>query len=108
MLHGTLRMPRGFWPSFFKTCLNRVMTHALYKTYRKALRQHLRSLKCNAVTVCEMLGDKKRDQHRALGGELNSLKCPDIGQLLYTWFIDCVQVLRSRVDSMLIMRHARW
>ena len=108
IVHGTLRLPAGFWPRFFKDCLNRVKTRALYKTYRKALSQHLRSLKVGAITKCGKLGDKRRDQHRALGGELNSLKCPELGQLLYTWFIDCVQILRTRTDACLIMTHARW
>ena len=68
----------------------------------------MRSLKHGAVTVTGMMGGFKRDQRRELGGELNSLKCLELGQLLYTWFIDCVQVLRCRVDGNFSMRRAQF
>ena len=55
-----------------------------------------------------MLGHFTHGQCRALGGELNSLKCPELGQLLYSWFIDCVQCLRSRTDSVMLMCEARY
>ena len=63
-------------------------------------------LKGGAVTTNGMLGEFKRGQRRVLGGELNALKTPELGQHLYTWFIDCVQILRGRVDGTFLMRHA--
>ena len=40
-------------------------------------------------------------------GALNSVKCPELGQLLYDWFIDCIQVYKARLSYGLFLWKAR-
>ena len=108
VLQGTLRLPNGFWQSFFPDIVKRSYGRVLEQMYRKAFRFYLQALTNGAVTICGVMGEKNRGQRRLPGGELNSLKCPELGQHLYSWFIDCVQVLRCRVVASLLMQHARF
>ena len=103
---GTIRTPPNFLLGFFDNVLKRKSSLALKKQYRKAFLFYMAGLKGGAVTTNGLLGDFRRGQRRDLGGELNALKCPEIGQLLYNWFIDCVQILRGRADGTFIMRQA--
>ena len=105
---GRVRLMHGLWRGFLHNCLKRTPSRALSDMYRKAFKKYISSLEKSAVTVCGMMGESKRDQRRKLGGELNSVKCLELGQLLYTWFIDCVQIRRSQVDSLLLMRYAQF
>ena len=41
---GKVRLPRGFWPSFFQTQVRRTPNKALYKMFRKAFLMYIRSL----------------------------------------------------------------
>ena len=86
--------------------MKRTPIRALTQVHLKSFRFYLKALKNGAVAVCGVMGDFQRGQRRAFGWELNSLKCPELGQHLYTWFIDCVPVLRCRVDASILMRHA--
>ena len=75
--------------------------------YRNAFRVYLAALKNGAVTACGLMGEFSRGQRRRRGAELNALKCPELGQALYAWFIDCVQVLRCRVMAGMLIDYAR-
>ena len=96
---GTIRAPPNFWLGFFDNALKRKSSLALKKQYRKAFLFYMVGLKGVAVTTNGLLGDFRIGQRRDLGVELNALKCPEVGQLLYNWFIDCVQILRGRADG---------
>ena len=101
-----IRFPREFWKGFFRNIVKRQPSDAGNKMFKKAFRFYLHSLKRGAVTVTGEMGGMRRKQKRNYGGELNALKCPELGQLLYTFFIDCVQSLRCRVDGNFLMREA--
>ena len=103
-----LRLPRGFWPACCRHCLHRVCTDALRKSLSKALFFYIRSLRKGATTTCGMLVEKRAEQRRSNGGSLNATKCPELGQLLYDWFIDCLQIYRARVNGSLFLWKARY
>ena len=99
-------LPKYFWPSFMKQEAKREPSIALIKHYRKAFKQYTASLRKGAFTPYGFLGERSRAQKRKAGHEFHAVKCPELGALLYNWFIDCVQALRSRVDANLLMRQA--
>ena len=96
----TLRLPRGFWPACTLQCLKLKCTDRLRKTLKKSLNWHIYSLRKGATTVQGMLGDKEATQKRSKTASRNALKCPELGQLLYDWFIDCLQIYNCRVHSL--------
>ena len=51
---------------------------------------------------------KKGKDKRSYGGRRNATKCPELGQLLYDWFIDCLQICNARVDQPLFLSQARY
>ena len=104
----TQRLPKGFWPACCRFCFHRVCTDAFRKSLSKALLLYLRSLIKGATTTCGMLVEKKTKDKRSDGGSLNSTECPELGQLLYEWFIDCLQIFNARVDGPLFLSRARY
>ena len=103
-----LRLSRGFWPSFCCQCLHRKCTDALRKHLAKSLRHYIVALQKGATTKQGMLCDKEATQKRSNAGRDNSLKCPELGQLLYDWFIDCLQLYNCRVHQPLCMEKAHY
>ena len=101
------RLPRGFWKACCKHSFNRVCTDAFRKYLSKVLGCYIRSLRQGATTKCGMLRGACPEQRRSKGGSMNSSKCPELGQLLYDWFIDCIHVDHARATNHLIMREAR-
>jgi len=91
---------------FFRNVAKKIRTRACQRKYKRALQLYLRALNLGATTVTGTMGGLQRKQKREFGGEQNALKCPELGELLYTFFIDCVQSLRCRVDGNFMMRHA--
>ena len=104
----SLRLPRGFWPACCMHCLHLKCTDRLRKTLKKSLNYHIISLRKGATTVQGMLGDKESTQKRSKTASRNALKCPELGQLLYDWFIDCLQTYNCRVHSQLFLARARY
>ena len=100
------RLPKGFWPACCEQCFFRAYTEGLRKPLTKSFNMYTTSLRKGATTCCGMLGDKKAGQKISTGGSLNRTKCPEIGQLLYDWFIDCLQIC-SRVTQPLLIIQAR-
>ena len=76
---GQMRFPRSFWTSFCQNHLKLVPNNCLRQRYRKAFVLYLRSLKSGAKTEGGKTGESKRNQRRALGGEMNNSKCPELG-----------------------------
>ena len=102
------RLPKGFWPACCRFCFHRVCTDVFRKSLSKALLLYLGSLRKGATTTCAMLVEKNAKDKRSYGGRLNSTKCPELGQLLYEWFIDCLQIYNARVDQPLFLSQARY
>ena len=102
----SLRVPRHFWSACCHHCFNLVVAEALRKRLSKALTVYLAGLRKGATTTCGMLGEKHSKQRRSKGGSQNAVKCPELGQLLYDWFIDCLQSY-SRVNYSLLIGAAR-
>ena len=90
VVEGNLRLPYNFWHGFYRNVVKREMTRAGQKKYKQALQLYLRALNLGATTVTGTMGGFQRKQKREFGGEQNALKCPELGELLYTFFIDCV------------------
>ena len=65
---GNVRLPHGFWTGFPRNCVKRTPSRALSDRYRKAFKLYVRSLNQGVVTVCGMMGAKKRGQRRAIEG----------------------------------------
>ena len=103
-----LQLPRGFWPACCLHCLHRKCTDSLRKQLAKSLHHYIFSLRKGATTVQGMLGDKESAQKRSKAGSDNSLKCPELGQLLYDWFIDCLQIYNCRVHQPMCMARAQY
>ena len=100
-------LPGGFWPRCCDECFHRRYTDAFRKVLRRALILHITSLRRGATTFAGNLGNKTAQHKRSCGGSHNKLKCPELGQLLYDWFIDCLQRYRARIDSYLFCRQAQ-
>ena len=103
-----LRLPRICWSTCTMHCFHLRCTDALRKSLSKALFIYIEALQHGATTRQGMLADKGETQKRSKGGSQNRTLCPELGQLLYDWFIDCVQIYRSRVNYALIYAHARY
>ena len=73
---GTLRLPHGFWQSFFPDVVNRSHNRGLEQMYRKAFKFYLRALSKGAVTVCGVMGEFTRGQRRAAGGGAEFIEMP--------------------------------
>ena len=101
------RLLGGFWPACCRQSFGRVCTDATRKNLTKALQYHITSLKKGAITVCGMFRDKTADQKRWKVGSQNSTKCPELGELLYDWFIDTLQIYHARTDQPLFLPQAR-
>ena len=104
---GKIRLPRGFGTGCCTHCFHVVSTDALRKSLTKAFYSYIRALRDGATTKCGMLGGAYPLQRRSKGGSTNALKCPELGQLLYDWFIDCLKLYKARTTNHLIMRQAR-
>ena len=102
-----IRLPRGFWSGCCKNCFKRVCTDSFRKSLTKALRYYIHSLRQGATTRCGMLLGRNPEQRRSTNGSANALKCPELGQLLYDWFNECIVVLHARATNHLILCHAR-
>ena len=106
VLSGNPRLPYGFYEGFFRNVLKRRLSKALQRQHKRALMFYLRAMKLGASTVAGTMAGLHNQQRRHCGGEMHSLKCPELGELLYTFVIDCVQVPRCRVDGNFLLRHA--
>ena len=104
---GKLTLPRNFWPGCCKHCFHRVSSDALRQSLKKALSFYIRALRKGATTMCGMQGGAYAGQRRSKKGWANSLKCTELGQLLYDWFLECLYFHKARVTNHLIMARAR-
>ena len=89
---GIVRLPKGFWPACCYYCFKRQCTDALRKSLSKSLCLYMHRVRQGATTQTGMLGEKRPHQKRSSGGAMNATKCPELGQFLYDWFIDCLQI----------------
>ena len=103
----SLRLPRGFWPSCCRNCFDLHCTRVLRTRLRKALNVYIVSLRNGATTTQGRLADRRPDSRRSGGAAFNRVLCPELGQLLYDWFIDTIQHYKARVNGPLILWKAR-
>lgn len=102
-----LRLPPHFWKACSRVCFNRQWSESGIKALRKALCSYIAAVRSGAKTKSGMLGKSRPHQRRSQGGALNALKCPELGALLYDWFIDCLHVLHARATNQLLLHQAR-
>ena len=102
-----LRAPRGFWKACSRICFNRQGSPSATRDLRKALYCYIAALRKGSKTKCGMLGQLRPHQRRSHGGTLNALKCPELGALLYDWFIGCLHSYHARATNTLLLQQAR-
>ena len=52
------------------------------------MNNYLETLRTGASTFDGRLAGRSAKQRRGKGGSLDATKCPELGELLYDWFID--------------------
>ena len=99
--------PHGFWKHFISEEVhleynNRNRVHALRCFYLYIERSGL-----GGNTRLSMRDGARGGAKRRRGAEHNACKARGLGFALLQWFIDEIQVLRSRADSALVLNEAR-
>ena len=102
-----LRLPRGFWPTCCRDCFGLICTRVQRTRLRKALNLYIVSLRNGATTTQGRLADRRPNSRRSGGAAYNRVLCPELGQLLYDWFIDTIQLYKARTNGPLILWKAR-
>ena len=101
------RFPHGFWKHFITeeqhlAYNNRNRLHALRCFYL-----HIERAGLGGSTRTSMRDGTPGGAKRRRCGEHNACKARGLGFALLQWFIDEIQVLRSRADSILLLAEAR-
>ena len=60
-----------------------------------------------AVTLDGLQGEFKKGQKRKIGGRHNSLLCHELDHHVFQFFVDCVDLMKKRCDTVLLMHEAR-
>ena len=102
-----IRFPKGFWQECSRLCFKRSCTYSFRNSLRRSLHLYMRSLRAGAKTSCGMLRGKKPEQRKSNPECNGRLKCPELGQLLYDWFIDTLHFHKARVNSFLFLDQAQ-
>ena len=98
-VQGAFRFPRNFWPSCCRLCFKRESTKAFNKSLKKSFNLYTSSLRKGANTdVGLRLGRSAKQKKSTLGG-IKKQKCPEVGQLLFDWFVDCIHNTNARVNN---------
>ena len=74
---------------------------------RRSFQEFVVRTAVGAVTRVALRGNRKRGSYRGSGGRDNSKKCPELGFHLLQYFVDRIQNLYSRTDSMAMLKQAR-
>ena len=102
-----VNMPYGFWPRFIKEELNLIPSSAKKMRLKRALKQYAVRLHQGCKTRMAFRGMRTGSSQRSKGGAFNNAKDLGLGFALLQFFVNVVQDLQTRVDSALLMNHAR-
>lgn len=102
-----VRMPRRFWLDFIVEECGLSFTKRQSIKCHRALRFYLTAKAVGKTTRLAMLDGRCPHGFRDRGGARNSIKCSALGHALWHYYVDCVQRLRSRADSRMLLETAR-
>ena len=103
---GAVKMPRGFWPNFIVVEMQ--LKHTVQQRLRcyRALRTYIERTSNGELTFSAMCAGRRRHSKRKRGGEYNASKARGLGHALCQFFVDEIQVLKSRADSIRLLEKA--
>jgi len=101
------RFPYGFWKYFVEEEQNLVYSNRNRLHCFRCFVLYVDRAALGGTTWTSMRDGDKPTAKRRKGGEQNASKSKGIGWALLQFFLDEVQVLRSRADSVLLLDHAR-
>ena len=108
MLAGTdMPMPHRFWQRFITSKLNMLYNDRERLRCFRALQYYLLSYRQGKRTRAAMLDGLPAKRKRKRGSENNASKDCGIGHALLQYYIDEVQSLSSRADSVMLLDKAR-
>ena len=100
-------LPHGFWKMFCLEEMQVAYTNQSRCKYGRALRYYVSRKAEGAQTLTSMRGMRKPKSCRSDGGALNAQKARGLAFTLLQWFVDHVQRLKCRSDSVMLMNRAR-
>lgn len=100
-------MPHGFWKMFCLEEMKVAYTSQCRQKYARALKYYVLRRAEGAQTLTSMRGMRKPNSCRSDGGAMNAQKARGLGWSLLQWFVDHVQRLRTRSDSLMLLTRAR-
>ena len=101
------KVPYGFWKRFCKDELGLLYTNRKRKQFGKALKVYAIRQHEGCQTRRAFRGMRKGHSKRDSGGAQNSTKAVGLGFALLQYFVDVVQRLQCRADSLMLMEKAR-
>ena len=101
-----LKIPRGFWKEFVENELHLAYSTRTRLRCSRALKV-FRSRSCKGQTMQAMYDGDAPTTKRRKGSEWNATKARGLGHALLQYFVDEIQLLRSRADSKMLLDHAR-
>ena len=100
------KFPWGFWKEFIETEMCMMFNDARRMHCARCFDLHVGSLALGGDSTISRLNGLRRHAKKRRGGERNALKCESLGWHLLQYFVDEMQVLRSRMDSTMLINKA--
>ena len=97
-------LPYGFWRRFMTEELAIQYTERKQMLLSRALKFYVLRAESGAGTLAAMRGMRARNSCRSRGGALNARKAAGLGVALLQFFVDDVQRLMPRADSIMLMK----
>ena len=104
---GGREIPYGFYREFIEEELGMTFTPARRMAMRRSFKYYALKKSTGAITRVALRGDRGRASARGSGGKQNSKKGAVLGFYLLQYFVDVVEKLHCRADSLLLMNRAR-
>ena len=100
-------VPRGFWPRYISSEMGQVYSDRVKMRLRRSLVLYARRKYKGADTRAGLRGMRSGASKRSSGSAENATKALGLHFMLLQFFVDCVQKLRCRTDSLMLMDKAR-
>ena len=100
-------LPYGFWSHFMKKELKAKNSGMKRAQASRGLKKYVIQRATGAEMGSSLRDGLAADKKRNSGAANNSLKAAGLGYMLFQFFVDHVQNLNARADSLLLMRYAR-
>ena len=102
-----IRFPNGFWQAFCREVVRRPPDKKIQMDFLRSFRWVQTQAQLGAVTLDGLQGEFKKGQKRKIGGRHNSLLCHELDHHVFQFFVDCVDLMKKRCDTVLLMHEAR-